>query len=92
MLFRSPSHYAVALLYNKEESFAPKVVAKGRDLVAQNIKKIASDNNIPLVENKPLARALYASVDIGNFIPQELFEAVADVLAYVYQLNGRRAK
>ncbi len=90
VIITNPSHYAVALLYNKNESVAPKIVAKGRDLIAQNIKKIASENDVPIVENKPLARALYAAVEIGDYIPQEMFEAVADVLAYVYQLKGRR--
>lgn len=92
VIITNPSHYAVALLYNRKEAVAPKVVAKGRDLIAQNIKKIAAEHNVPIVENKPLARALYAAVDIDDYIPAEMFEAVADVLAYVYQLNGRRVE
>ncbi|MCK8058775.1 MULTISPECIES: flagellar biosynthesis protein FlhB [unclassified Fusibacter] len=89
VIITNPTHYAVALLYNREESMAPKVVAKGRDLIAQNIKKIAKENDVPVVENKPLARSLYAAVEIGEYIPSELFEAVADVLAYVYKLKNR---
>lgn len=90
VIITNPSHYAVALLYNRDEGVAPKVTAKGRDLVAQNIKKVAAENKVPIVENKPLARALYAAVEIDHYIPADLFEAVADVLAYVYQLNRRR--
>jgi flagellar biosynthetic protein FlhB len=90
VIITNPTHFAVALRYNKEESHAPKVVAKGRDLIAQNIKKIAKENSVPIVENKPLARTLYDVVDIGEVVPPELFEAVADVLAYVYQLKTRR--
>lgn len=90
VIITNPSHFAVALRYNRDESDAPKVIAKGRDLVAQNIKRLAIENSVPIVENKPLARALYAAVEIGDYIPPDLFEAVADVLAYVYQLKNRR--
>jgi flagellar biosynthetic protein FlhB len=89
VIITNPTHYAVALLYNREEGDAPKVVAKGKDLIAQNIKKLAIENNVPIIENKPLARSLFASVEIGQNIPAELFEAVADVLAYVYKLRNR---
>jgi flagellar biosynthetic protein FlhB len=68
---------------------APVVVAKGAGFVAERIRKIARENDVPLVENKPLAQALYRTVEIGHPVPIELYEAVAEVLAYVYQLKGR---
>lgn len=85
----NPTHFAVALKYEKEKSAAPIVVAKGKDLVAQRIKAIAKENNVPMVENVPLARALYASVDIGKEIPAEMYQAVAEILAYVYKLSKK---
>lgn len=80
----NPTHYAVALQYDRKESPAPKVVAKGVDFVAFKIKEIAMNNNVPIVENPPLARALYKLVPIDGIIPSEMFVAVAEVLAYVY--------
>jgi flagellar biosynthetic protein FlhB len=71
---------------------APQVVAKGADLVAKKIRQIAEENQIPIVENAPLARALYRAVQIGREIPSEHYAAVAEVLAYVYQINRRRAR
>ena len=71
---------------------APLVVAKGQDLVAQRIKDLARDNRVPIVENKPLARALYAAVDVGDIVPAELYQAVAEVLAYVYRLKNNRRR
>jgi len=87
----NPTHFAVALRYDAEVSDAPIVVAKGQRLVAQRIKAIAIENNIPLVENVPLARALFASVEVGMPIPGELYQAVAEILAYVYRLTKRTA-
>ena len=69
---------------------APLVVAKGQDLVAQKIKGIARESGVPIVENKPLARALFSSVEVGDLVPQELYQAVAEVLAYVYRLKNKR--
>ena len=70
---------------------APTVIAKGQDLVAQRIKEIGREARVPIVENKPLARALFSAVEIGGSVPQELYQAVAEVLAYVYRLkHGRR--
>jgi flagellar biosynthetic protein FlhB len=69
---------------------APVVLAKGQDLVAQRIKEIAREAGVAIVENKPLARALFASTEIGDAVPQELYQAVAEVLAYVYRLKHRR--
>lgn len=89
VIITNPTHFAVGIKYNPKEFDAPKVIAKGQDLIAQNIKKIALENNIPIVENKPLARTLYDSVDIGQFVPPELYQAVAEVLAYVYRINNK---
>lgn len=89
VIITNPTHFAIGIKYNPQEFDAPKVIAKGQDLIAQNIKKIAQENNIPIVENKPLARTLYDSVDIGQFVPPELYQAVAEVLAYVYRINNK---
>jgi flagellar biosynthetic protein FlhB len=83
----NPTHYAVALKYDKLNSPAPQVVAKGVDFVAFKIREIAQNNNIPVVENPPLARALYKLVPIDGIIPSDMFVAVAEVLAYVYNKN-----
>jgi len=85
VVITNPTHFAVALKYDAEVSRAPIVVAKGEDFLAQKIKEIAKENKVPLVENKPLARMLYHNVDIGAEIPPELYQAVAEVLAMVYQ-------
>lgn len=82
----NPTHFAIALQYEKEMS-APIVIAKGQDFMAQRIKEIARDHKVAIVENKPLARALYSAADIGEPIPSELYQAVAEVLAYVYRLK-----
>jgi flagellar biosynthetic protein FlhB len=84
----NPTQIAVALKYDMEEMEAPEVVAKGQRLIAERIKEIAKENDIPIVENKPLARALFKACDVGMQIPANLFRAVAEVLAYVYKLNG----
>jgi len=89
VVITNPTHYAVALKYDMEKSDAPVVVAKGVDVIAQKIKSIARENSVPIVENKPLARSLYAEVEIDQTIPQTLFKAVADVLAYVYNMNKK---
>jgi len=85
----NPTHFAVALRYDAEHSNAPIVVAKGQRLIAQRIKDIAIENGVPIVENVQLARALYASVEIGYEIPAELYQAVAEILAYVYRLSHK---
>ena len=86
----NPTHIAVALIYSKEKMDAPKVIAKGADFIAQKIKKIAEESNVPMVENVPLARALYKSVKVGQFVPRSLYKAIAEVLAYVYKLRNRK--
>ncbi|WP_022767235.1 MULTISPECIES: flagellar biosynthesis protein FlhB [unclassified Butyrivibrio] len=89
VVITNPTHYAVAIKYDAEESDAPVVVAKGADYLAQKIKEIARDNKVEIVENKPLARMLYANVEVGEMVPPELYKAVAEVLAYVYHLQGK---
>lgn len=84
----NPTHFAVALEYKMETMDVPVVVAKGVDYLAQRIKEIAKEDDIPIVENPPLARALYASVDIDEPIPSEHFKAVAEVIGYVMQLKS----
>lgn len=89
VVITNPTHYAVAIKYDPDKYDAPYVVAKGEDFLAQKIKEIAKENNVEIVENKPLARMLYANVDIGGLIPPELYQSVAEVLAFVYHLKGR---
>lgn len=89
VIVTNPTHIAVAIKYDGEKMAAPRVVAKGADLVAQRIKEVARKNNIPLVENVPLARALHKSVKVGGVVPRALYQAVAEVLAYVYRLKGK---
>lgn len=86
----NPTHYAVALKYDKLKQAAPVVVAKGVDFLAFKIREIAQENNIPIVENKPLARSLYKLVPVDSVIPADLYVAVAEVLAYVYNRNKAR--
>lgn len=87
VIITNPTHFAIALKYDKEVYDAPYILAKGADLVAKNIKDIAKEHRIPTVENKPLAQTLYSTVEIGQIIPEELYQAVAEVLAYVYSLK-----
>ena len=86
----NPTHLAVALKYNADEMHAPHVVAKGADLVALKIKEIALEHQVPIVEDRPLAQTLYRSVDIGEEIPEKLFQAVAQLLAYIYRLRHEK--
>jgi flagellar biosynthetic protein FlhB len=90
VIITNPTHFAVAIRYNAEEGFAPRVVAKGADFLAERIKQIARENSIPTVENVILARTLYKSVKVGQMIPRSLYQAVAEVLAYVYKLRSKR--
>ncbi len=85
----NPTHFAVVLSYDGNHP-APIVVAKGQDLVAKQIRRIAEENNVPIVPDPPLARSLHKSVEIGQMIPAELYAAVAQVLAFVYRMAGRR--
>ncbi len=91
VVITNPTHFAVALKYEVGSYSAPKVVAKGMDLVAQKIKKIAKENDVTLYEDVQLARALYKACDVGDEIPENLYKAVAQILAYVFQLkNGKK--
>jgi flagellar biosynthetic protein FlhB len=87
VVITNPTHLAIALKY-EEGMHAPQVIAKGAGFVAQKIKALAAENDIPLVENKPLARTMFKSTEIGDFVPAELYRAVAEILAYVYRLKG----
>lgn len=89
VVITNPTHYAVAIKYDPDTSPAPIVIAKGEDYLAQKIKEAAREYSIEIVENKPLARMLYANVEIGAEIPPELYQAVAEVLAFVYHLKGK---
>lgn len=89
VIITNPTHYAVAISYDKSGASAPKVVGKGVDHLAKRIRDIGKENNVTLVENVQLARALYAAVEVGREIPPELYKAVAEVLAYVYRLKNQ---
>lgn len=89
VVITNPTHYAVAIKYDPEVAEAPIVLAKGSDYLAAKIKEVAKENHIEIVENKPLARMLYANVDIGQTVPPELYQAVAEVLAFVYKVQGK---
>lgn len=90
VVITNPTHFAVALSYQLGKMAAPVVLAKGQGHVALRIRQVAEENKVPLVENKPLAQALYKMVEIGDMIPGELFKAVAEVLAYVYKMKQMR--
>lgn len=89
VVITNPTHFAVAIKYEPEKMSAPYVVAKGADYMAQRIKQIAMDNKVHIMENKPLAQALFSTVDVGKAVPPELYKAVAEVLAFVYNLEGK---
>lgn len=88
----NPTHIAVALKYSMKRGAAPLVVAKGRGYLAERIKELARSAGVPVVEQKPLARALFKAVEVGQEIPYELYQAVAEILAYVYRLKGKVLK
>ena len=90
VVITNPTHYAVALQYDPEKMSAPVVVAKGQDLIALKIRELAQMNDVPIVENVTLARALHSQVKVGQEVPGGLYEAVAEVLAFVYQINQKR--
>jgi flagellar biosynthesis protein FlhB len=89
VVITNPTHFAVALKYEMGESGAPRVVAKGADLIAQRIRELAVENGVPVMENPPLARALYAGVAIDREIPPEHYKAVAEIIGYVFRLKGK---
>ncbi len=89
VVITNPTHLAVALKYETGKMEAPYVVAKGAGIIAERIRQIARENGIPVVENKPVAQSLYKLVEIGQIIPENLFQAVAEIFAYVYRLKGK---
>ncbi|MBQ7679208.1 MAG: flagellar biosynthesis protein FlhB [Butyrivibrio sp.] len=89
VVITNPTHYAVAIKYDPEQADAPQVIAKGADYLALQIREKAKEFGVEIVENKPLARMLYTNCEIGEFVPPELYQAVAEVLAYVYHLQGK---
>ncbi|MDR1060887.1 MAG: flagellar biosynthesis protein FlhB [Clostridiales bacterium] len=90
VVITNPTHFAVAVLYDPAEADAPVVLAKGKDYIALRIRQAAKDSNVPIVENRQLARALYDSTEIGGKVPAELYQAVAEVLAFVYNLSNKK--
>jgi flagellar biosynthetic protein FlhB len=88
VVITNPTHLAVAIKYESSSMSAPKVVAKGADIIAQRIREIAEEHGVPMIEDKPLAQALYKTVDVGEQVPEKLFQAVAQVLAYIYRLKN----
>jgi flagellar biosynthesis protein FlhB len=89
VIVTNPTHYAVALKYDSTGMGAPKVVAKGQDYIAMRIREIAAGAGIPILERPPLARSLYQLVEVGKEIPEQFYSAVAEILAYVYELTGK---
>ena len=90
VVITNPTHYAVAIRYDSKKDNAPTVTAKGKDILAEKIKKTAKENKISIVENRDVAQALYKTTDIGKEIPVDLFNAVAEILAYIYKLKGKK--
>ncbi|MGG3913126.1 flagellar biosynthesis protein FlhB [Bacillus sp. es.034] len=89
VVITNPTHFAIALKYDEDKMDAPYVVAKGVDYLAQKIKYIAGENDVVMVENRPLARSLYDSAEIGDAVPEEFFKAIAEILAYVYRIKNQ---
>ncbi|NIS39051.1 flagellar biosynthesis protein FlhB, partial [Candidatus Saccharibacteria bacterium] len=89
VVITNPTHYAIALKYNPEAMQAPKLVAKGRNNIAHKIREVAREHNIPIMEDPPLAQAIYKTVELNQQLPERFFQAVAEVLAYVYKLKNK---
>ncbi len=89
VVITNPTHYAVALEYKEGKNTAPIVIAKGKDYLAQKIKEKAKEENVEIVENKPLAQALYFFCEVGDEVPEDMYKAVAEVLAYVYRMKKK---
>jgi len=92
VVLTNPFHLAVALKYDQRLMHAPMVIAKGARLIAERIKDAARNASVPIIENKPLAQTIYKTIDVGEEIPPKLYQAVAEILAYVYKLNTDRAE
>ncbi len=91
VIVTNPTHFAVAIRYDGDTMRAPKVVAKGADFLAMHIRQLAAAHGVPIIERKELARALYANVEPGQEVPPEFYNAVAEILAYVYRISGRKS-
>lgn len=89
VVITNPTHYAIALKYDNTKDSAPKIIAKGVDFIALKIKEIAHENDIPIIENPPLARALYEQVEIDQAIPSDFYKAIAEIFTYIYKLKGK---
>src|SRR5699024_6980791 len=87
VVITNPTHYAVAIKYDEHKASAPYIVAKGTDKIAFKIKEIAQKHDVVTVENRQLARSLYSEIEIGDVIPEHFYQAIAEILAYVYRLN-----
>lgn len=92
VVITNPTHYAVALKYDLDAMSAPILVAKGTDLVAKRIRDLADEHDVPIVENPPVARALFAAVELDQEIPPEHYKAVAEIIGYVMRLKGKLAQ
>jgi flagellar biosynthetic protein FlhB len=92
VVITNPTHLAIALKYDEGQMAAPEVVAKGERLIAERIRRLAAEHGVPVVENRPLAQAMYKAVEVGAQIPWQFYEAVAEVLAMVYGISARRAR
>ncbi len=90
VIITNPTHIAIAIQYDSSKAAAPKLLAKGQEFVAKKIRDVADEYDIPIVENKKLARAMYEIVEVGDFIPQDLYQPVAEILAYIYQTNNKK--
>jgi flagellar biosynthesis protein FlhB len=89
VVITNPTHYAIALKYDESKRDAPYVVAKGTDYMAQKIKLVAKENDVMMVENRPLARALHDQTELGDSVPEDFFKAIAEILAYVYRIKNK---
>lgn len=89
VIVTNPTELAIAIKYDSEAMVAPRVIAKGQDYLAAKIRQIAVQHGIPIVERKPLAQALFKTVEVGQEVPEQFYKAIAEILAYVYELNGK---
>ena len=90
VVITNPTHIAIAIKYEEGKSNAPKLVAKGADNLAIKIKDVAKENDVPIIENKPLARLMYKEVDIDSEIPQDMYQAVAEILVAIYKMKEKK--
>jgi flagellar biosynthetic protein FlhB len=89
VIVTNPTHFSVAIKYDAQNMAAPKVIAKGADFLAFRIREVALEHGIPILERPPLARSLYRDVEVGQEVPEQFYNAIAEILAYVYELSGK---